>query len=134
VIHNIAPGYFCAPSVIQAITGADMHSVIMPAINRATKALGLHDEVIEVYEGQILKVLNELGFRTLRYKNAAALGTVGSWGEKYPDKVMMLMLHNHVVAVHHALCFDSLTPTGMVAINHPYTHHKVTNAYMVRPM
>ncbi len=133
MIHSIDPGYYCGPSVIQAITGADMQSVILPCINRINGMPWQQEEVLEMKGHIIVMVLNELGFRTYRYKNHRALGDVGSWHDRYPDDIMLLMTKEHVVVVHNALCFDNHTPTGKLAISHPFTNIRVTDAYLIRP-
>jgi len=132
VIHTIDPGYFCGPSAIQAITGADMMSVIIPCLNRTMGAPWQQEEVIEVRGHFLLMALWELGYKTLRYKHESRLGTVGSWGDRYPEEKMMLFTREHVVVAYNGLVFDNHTPMGAIAFNHPFVEIKVTDAYMIR--
>ena len=135
MIHTISPGFFCGPSVIEAITGEDMLSVILPALNRASRAEYLLDEVIESRIPDMLHVLVELGYRVGEYKhNAAYLGDVGSWHNKFFDYVIMLFTMEHVLVVHEGMAYDNHTPMGCPALTHPFTKVKVVSAYIVRKM
>ena len=132
MIHTIDPGYFCGPSAIQAITGADMQSVVLPAIHRINGSPWLSEEVIETRGHIILMVLVELGYRTLRYRHESKLGTVGSWGDRYPEDILLLYTREHVVVAHNGLIFDNFTPMGKIAQTHPFATIKVTDAYIIR--
>lgn len=56
------PRFFCVPSALIALTGADYLSVIFPALNRAAKHDGLLDAVGSVYRLDTLRALDELGY------------------------------------------------------------------------
>lgn len=134
MIHTITPGYYCVPSVIEAVTGADMHSVIIPALNRIEKAPWLLEEVVGANPRTILKALNELGYTTGIYKDRKALGTVDSWTNKFPDEIILLLIREHCLVVYKGTVYDNHTPMGKTALNHQFSLHKVENAYLVRKM
>jgi hypothetical protein len=133
MIHKIDPGYFCVPSAIQAITGEDMLSVIMPACNRVSRAMGLQDEVIEVSITHTLKVFQDLGYRILRYK-LGNLGDVGNWRNRFPKSTMLLFTDEHVVVAYNEFVYDNHTPMGKPAASHPFSKTMVRHAYLIRKM
>jgi hypothetical protein len=134
MIHTITPGYYCVPSIIEAITGADMLSVIIPALNRQQKAPWLLEEVVAVGIPTALKTLNELGYSTGIYRNMKALGTVYSWKEKFPEHTIVLFIDEHALVIYKGMVYDNHAPMGRQVESYEYTNYKVHAAYLVKKM
>lgn len=134
MIHSIHPGFYCGPTAVQALTGADMFSVIIPALNRAEAAPWLQEEVLAVNPRAVTAALNELGYSTGMYKNRKALGTVFNWRDRFPQETILLYTPTHCLVVYNTQAYDNHTPMGKDVNGHPFSQHKVVEAYLIRRM
>jgi len=135
-LHQIPPGLWCVPSALVAITGQPWDAVIHPALNRH----GGSDVLTEVVTGATLSaaraVLDELGYDSRRYRGANPHATVKTWArlslEKYPGRVLLVGVSNHVVVVSDGRVYDSWSPHGPSGDEHPFATARATHVYLVK--
>ena len=140
-LHPIPPGLFCVPSALVSITGADIESVINPAINRHSEHHSLLDTVPGVSRSVTTAVLKKLGYNVRLYKQSATSGAlrahVSTWAErslKYVDRVVLLSTGKHMLVCQNGRIYDTFTPHGVVGIKHPYAKTTITWAALIENM
>jgi hypothetical protein len=139
-LHPIPPGLYCVPSVLVALTGADIESVIIPGLNRHSGYKhGLFDTVSSATMNSAAKVLEELGYRVRPYKYNAAAGRlnahIATWArrstERWPGRAIMVTTSDHCLLIHNGIVYDTHSPHGEAGATHPFAKTTVTNAYLV---
>lgn len=139
-IWPIFPGAYCVPSAIQALTGADLVSVIHPSINRHSgdKKRDLLDHVTGEKISVAAAVLNELGYNVRAYKskpNAPLRAHVATWAkrtsERWPGRAVLVATRSHVLVVSDGTVYDNHMPLGAAAAAHPYAKTTVIWAALV---
>lgn len=135
-LHRPPPGMWCVPTALYTLTGADIESVIHPALNRHghDKSRPLTGLVVGSSINAAIATLMELGYSTRRYKhNAHRLST---WQQmsttRYPDRTFLLGVPGHVLVAQNGRIYDTYTPHG-ASTPHPYATALVTTAYLVEP-
>lgn len=140
MIYPIPPGLFCVPAAIVALTGADIESVVVPAINRHSGyKLGLHDTVSAVRITVIEAVLKELGCNVRLYKMDAEAGSknahIATWAkrskERWPNKTVIVATHEHCMVICNGRVYDNWSPHGPIGEHHPFAKTTVTWAALV---
>ena len=134
-IHAITPGAFCVPSALQALTGADLQSVIYPALNRHAKRWGLLDvcagEQMESAEG----VLSELGYNCRMYRGEQLRAHVATWArrsaERWPGRALLIATRTHALVVQDGTVYDNHMPLGAPGAQHPFARTTVVWAALV---
>lgn len=124
-MYPILPGAFCVPSAIQALTGADYEAEIMPALNRAQRALTLLDGVAGVNTPHAIKALGDLGYRVRRAKSEVVrnkqLRTIAELSAtRWPGRTLYVTVEGHAVAVADGRVYDTHTPHGARGAEHPF--------------
>lgn len=130
-LYPIPPGFFCVPSALLALTGADYQSVIFPALNRAADGDRLLDAVGPAYRAAALRVLNELGY-ACRPAREPTRRTVATWSARKYAWPLLLFVRRHVVVAYRERVFDNHAPHGPAAAEHPYARSIVEAAYLVQ--
>lgn len=122
-MHPISPGLYCGPAALQALTGEDLGSVLVPALNRHGSGPTLHATVTSVYTRAILAVLKELGYAA-RPARDPKRHTVARWAEKsaerWPGHALLLITSDHVLVLQDGRVYDTFTPHGAAGRGHPY--------------
>lgn len=141
MIYPIPPGLFCVPSAIVALTGADVMSVVVPAINRHGRCKrGLLETPAGVRVSVMTAVLEELGCRVRPYRSDAEAGQlrahVATWAirssERWPDRNVLVTTTDHALVVHNGVVYDSWMPHGVPGVDHPFAKTTVTWAALVQ--
>lgn len=135
-IHPITPGAFCVPSALQALTGADLTSVIYPALNRHGRRWGLLDQVTGEHMSAAAAVLDELGYRVRHYRGADPLRAhVATWAKRvqarWPGRALLLATRSHALVTKDGSVYDNHVPLGVEGAHHPYARSIVTWAALV---
>ncbi len=137
-IYPIFPGAYCVPSALQALTGADYESVIMPALNRAARNPTLTGAVGPARLSASYIALRELGYLTRPYRNAASSGPLrarlATWGTRslrYPGRALLVATNTHALVLAAGRVYDTFTPHGAPASEHPFARIIVTSAVLV---
>ncbi len=131
--YHVPPGLYCVPSAICALTGADLESVVLPALNRAQKAGWLLGPVDGVRTNEAEKALDDMGWHVRRHKGAGSR-KLFTWavlsGTVYRDKRLLVATRDHMLALVNGKVYDTFTPYGLEAVaggqRHPYHHAIVT--------
>ena len=129
-LHPIPPGFFCVPSAICAITGEDALSVVVPALNRHNRENTLLEQIVGVHVRHAHSVLRELGYEVRR--SVGPERTVSAWGKLFSQEIVLAAAEEHCVIIHDGRVFDTWTPHGEPASNHPFHDAKVWSAVLVR--
>lgn len=136
-MHPIPPGLYCVPSVIVAITGADLMSVVIPALNRAGKEDWLLGPVGGVPTHETVAALESMGWCVRRYRDRdrrAELRTVARLSkERWPGHALLACTSDHALAVQDGLVYDTYTPHGALGANHPFARDRVSFLALVEP-
>ena len=135
VIFPIPPGLFCVPSALVALTGADIESVINPALNRAARAETLTGAVGPAQLNHMLAALNELGYDCRRARDTHR-HKVATWAQTtlsraYP-RPLLLRVRGHVLVAFRGRVYDSIMPHGPRGVDHPYAGTVVTDAFLIQ--
>lgn len=133
-LHAIPPGLWCVPSALAAITGADVESVIHPALNRHGHEDTLTGLVTGVYRHVTLAALEELGWVARRYKGragkVAALAALSA--QRWPGHTLLVFTTQHALVVRDGRVYDSWAPHGPAGADHPYADEPVNGCYLVQ--
>ncbi len=139
MIYPIPPGLFCVPAAIVALTGADIESVVVPAINRHSGyKYGLHDTVPGVTMGIATKVLNELGYnvRNYRVKDGSKNAHISTWAtrskERWPDRAILVATKSHCLVIYNGRVYDNWSPHGPTGDKHPFANTTVVWAALIQ--
>ena len=80
-------------------------------------------------------VLDELGYNCRRYRGTNPHATVKTWArlslEKYPGRVLLVRVKEHVVVVSDGRVYDSWSPHGPSGDEHPFATARATHVYLV---
>ena len=145
MIHPIPQGYYCVPSALIALTGADPSSVIVPAINRHSGDRSLLEAPAGVNVNRVAEaVLAELGYAVRRYRHDGAAGKlaarVSTWATRslrYPGRSILLTTRHsrrepgHALVVADGLIYDNHLPAGAAPMAHPFSAAIVDYAALV---
>jgi hypothetical protein len=133
-IYPIPPGQYCVPSALACITGAEMFSVILPAIHRHRKDPFLFGEVAGVNLHSAYKVLDELGY-TVRQAKELGRHQLRWWanrsierGWKHP---LLVSNTGHAFVIFEGRVYDTFQPHGPAGEDHPGAQTIITNAAIV---
>ena len=137
-IHPIPPGLFCVPAALVALTGADVESVIVPALNRHMGSDDLLGTVSSVWMPVIHSVLEELGFKIRPYRRDAPAGPlrvhVATWAARslrWPDRPVLASIGGHCLVICNGFVHDNWEPRGVLGPEHPFAKTTVIRASMV---
>lgn len=140
MIHPIPPGLFCVPAAIVALTGADIESMVIPAINRHSGYNhGLLDTVPGVSMSTATAVLNEFGYNVRPYRMDAEAGPkrahVATWAnrsqERWPGRTVLVAVNNHCLVISDGRVYDNWSPHGPPGDRHPFAKTPVVWAALV---
>lgn len=131
-IYPIPPNLYCVPSVIIALTGEDLLSRVMPALNRAQGNNTLLGTVAGVRTSHFEEALQELGYRVARYKKPDLRARLTTWAKRYPQLALLVCTRSHALVLHEGRVYDTSTPHGAPAAEHPYAGSIITYAATVR--
>lgn len=136
-LHPIPPGLYCVPSAIVAVTGADVSSVVMPAINRAEGRDDFLTPAAGVYQRHTIQALQLMGYRVSRYKGGDVRARVSTWArrsvERYPGCKLLVFIPEHVVAVCDGRVYDNHAAHGPQGDDHPFANSVAKEVYLVEP-
>lgn len=121
-VHAIPPGLYCVPAAIVAITGADVESVVWPALNRHSESDWLTGPVAAIGMSAAERVLNELGYvvRGYRHEHRQRLHTWAEWSRnKYAGRILLLATHDHAMVAKDGMVYDTARPYGVPGWQHP---------------
>lgn len=138
-VHPILPGAYCVPSALQALTGADYESVIMPALNRAARNSTLLGPVGPAHMSDAYVALRDMGYAVRRYRSDAPGGALRArlrtWAarssERYPGRAFLVGTCRHALVVADGLVYDTFTPHGGPGAAHPYANDIVVSVALV---
>ena len=137
-IHPIPPGLFCVPAALVALTGEDITSVIVPALNRHMRSSGLLDTVPGVQMSVARGVLEELGYAMRRYRADAEAGKmkahVATWAARslrWPGRPLLATTSDHCLVVCDGFVHDNWEPRGVLGSEHPFARTTVANVEMI---
>lgn len=145
-VHPIPAGYYCVPSALIALTGADPLSVVVPAIARHSRAQDLLVPPAGVSIPVAEAVLRELGYEPRRYRGDAASGQLSArlftWAERsqrWPGRALLVTTRGapsrgepgHALVVCDGRIFDNHYPAGTAPRDHPYSGDVVDYAALV---
>ena len=142
IIHPIPPGLFCVPAALHALTGADLVSVIMPAINRHSGyKRGLLDTVPGARMLAAQAVLEELGYRVRPYKSDSAVGKLrahlATWAkrseERWPGRALLVATATHCLVLKNGVVHDTFCPFGEAGRTHPFAKSTIVWAALIEP-
>ena len=129
-IHPILNGYYCIPSALMALTGAEPTAVLLPAINRHDhNASSLTDNVAGVGLRAAEAVLAELGYAVRRYRKPDARALLRTWAErskKYLGRNLLVCTAGgrktpgHALVLRDGRIYDNHTPVGSAGPAHPF--------------
>ncbi len=130
---HIPVGVYCVPAAICALTGADLESVVLPALNRAQKAGWLLGPVGGVRTKEFEDALGFMGWRVLRHKQPGrrklftwAMMSAG----QYKNRRLLVATRDHCLALVNGKIYDTFTPFGFEVVaggkRHAYHHDAVT--------
>ncbi len=128
MMHSIPPGLYCVPAAIAAITGADLESVIFPALNRADKEGWLCGPVEGIHINNTQKALEQMGWNVRRYKHklpATLLALTKMSKQRWPGKRLLVATKDHMLAVLDGQVYDTFTPFGGEGAIHPFARDRV---------
>lgn len=133
-LHAIPPGLWCVPSALAAITGADVESVLHPALNRHGCEPSLTDIVVGVYRHVTLDVLWELGYAARRYKGKRRqhVSTIARMSaERWAGHTVLVFTNEHALVVRDGRVFDNHMPHGPTGKDHPYSAAPIEACYLI---
>ena|SRR5579859_1255668 len=130
--YPIPPGLFCVPAAICAITGEDLLSRVMPALNRAQGNRMILGTVAGVRQHDTEAALQELGYRVFRYRKPNVRARLTTWAWRYPNTPLLVSTRGHMLVLHEGRVFDTQAPHGAPAAEHPYAHAIVFYAAQVQ--
>lgn len=142
MIHPILNGYFCVPSALMALTGAEPASVLIPAINRHDRNASLTDNVGAVGLRAAEAVLAELGYAARRYRKPDLRARLRTWAERsrrYPGRPIMVCTSGsnrtpgHCLVLQDGRVYDNHTPVGCAGADHPFARCLVDYVALVEP-
>lgn len=133
-MHAIPPGLWCVPSALVAITGDDFETVIHPGLNRHMGREHLLELVTGATMNAAVALLLERGYKVSKYKRG--MHRLKTWGElsrtKYPGRVFLAHVPQHAVAICDGRVYDSWTPHGAQAEEHPYKNDIASDVWLVQ--
>jgi len=137
-LFPIPPGYYCVPSAIAALTGADPESVIVPAINRHARARSLLGAPAGVRMSVARAVLTELGCGVRPYRDGAPAGPlraqVRTWAARslrWSGRPVLIATAGHALVVLDGRVHDNHAPLGAEPDAHPFGRSVVRDAMLV---
>jgi hypothetical protein len=135
MIYPIPPGLTCVPSAVCALTGAPADAVVVPALNRHDNSNlllaapgGLPMAVAEA-------ALKEMGKHVLKWKHLDfPRKKLHSWVSDYTESAYPLLLatNRHALVAYKGLVYDTFSPIGCSAKEHPYANHIITYVSSIR--
>jgi hypothetical protein len=133
-VYPITRGLYCVPSAIEAITGAEPYSVILPAIHRHKNDPFLFGEVAGVQLSTMYNVLNELGY-TVRRAKESGRHQLRWWARmsqerRWPHPVLVSN-GTHAMVVFRGRVYDTAQPHGAAGEDHPEARCIITNVAIV---
>jgi hypothetical protein len=140
-LHKIPCGLYCVPAALYAITGADLQSVIVPALNRHMykKNANLFDTPAGVKRIDYEAVLNELGYHARRYKDGSVSGNlrvhVATWANrslKWPNNPLLASTNDHCLVIQNGKVWDNHAPLGCDGKEHPFAKTIVVQIAMIQ--
>lgn len=136
-MYPIPVGLYCVPAAIVAITGADVESVVFPALNRIQKGGWLTGPIEGVDVFEIQTAFESMGWHVRRYKDRARRAQLRTWAklskERYPGYKLLLCTNDHCLAVEDGLVYDTFTPYGEEGACHAFARDIITFAAVVQP-
>jgi len=135
MIYPISPGLFCVPAAIQAITGEDLLSVIVPALNRAQENETLLGTVAGVRSSTYIEALQLMGYVVSRYKDRVdqpLRAQLKTWAKRFPSRPLLVATRGHAMALYEGRVFDTFTPHGAPVTEHPFARDVVVSVLSVR--
>jgi hypothetical protein len=137
----IPPGnLYCVPAAIRALTGADIESVIFPALNRAQRAEWLIGPVAGVANCDARAALAEMGWDARRPKPGAPLAKpmqlrtlARLTAELYPGRKFYVTTASHALAVADGRVYDNHVQAGCDGDAHPFAKCRVAQVFLVGP-
>ena len=127
-IHPILPGYYCVPSTLMALTGAEPTAVV-PVDRRHDRNASLTDNVAGVGLTAAEAVLAELGYAVRRYRKPDARALLRTWAErskKYLGRNLLVCTAGgrktpgHALVLRDGRIYDNHTPVGSAGPAHPF--------------
>lgn len=140
-LHRIPPGLFCVPAALYAITGADIESVINPALNRFRdgKRATLSSTVAGMSMAGAEAFLAEAGYNVRQYRDGAASGPlrahVATWAKrslKWPGRPLLVGTREHCLVIQDGKVHDNWMPFGCEGVEHPFAKTTVTYVGLVQ--
>jgi len=134
MVYPIPPGLFCVPSAIIALTGADLESVVIPALNRAQETPYLRGPIAGVSVPCIEAVLRELRCKVRHYKSGNLRAPLSTWATrslKYPGRTLLVCTVGHALVIADGKIYDTYTPYGEAGDRHPCSHDTVVYAALI---
>lgn len=134
--YHVPVGIYCVPAAICALTGADLESVVLPALNRAQKANWLLGPVGGVYMDDTYTAIDLMGWVARKHKDVGR-HKLFTWAklsaDKYVNKRLLVTVKGHALALINGLIYDTFTPFGCEPDKHACSGEIVRTVAMLQP-
>lgn len=134
----IPPGLYCVPSAIIALTGAEPHSVVFPALNRVQKSPWMHGPVGGVHIHHTKEALGQMGWNVREHKGTGmheGRARLKTWalrsGGRYKGLRLLVATTDHMLALYDGKVYDCNTPYGGDGAKHAYANDTVRWAAVI---
>lgn len=134
-LYDVPPGPYCVPAALVALTGRDLTSVILPALNRHAGNGTFFDDVGPTNTRRVaVPALQEMGYRVFAHgkiERGDERPTLRAVANRYPSRRMLATVKGHALAILDGRVWDTATPYGAPVEDHPDRDRRVTGLWIV---